>query len=237
MHRYGQFYGGDSYILLYTYKSGNKEEAIIYFWLGKDSSIDEQGSAAVLAKELDDSMGGKPVQIRVTQGKEPSHFCQLFKGKMVVHAGGHASGFSNSTETDSMNTSGVALYHVKGTTPLNTYGVEVKAVSASLNSEDSFVLVTPPVIYVWRGTDTNNDEVAVAANIANFLRTGSASSADVVTISEGTEPEDFWATLGGKGEYPRISPGVFGPRPPRLFSASTATGTFKLEEVFTLALL
>ena len=34
-----------------------------------------------------DSMGGKPVQVRVTQGKEPAHFRQLFKGKMIVFKG------------------------------------------------------------------------------------------------------------------------------------------------------
>jgi len=32
-------------------------------------------------------MGGKPVQVRVTQGKEPAHFRQLFKGKMIVFRG------------------------------------------------------------------------------------------------------------------------------------------------------
>ena len=207
-------------------------EYIIYFWLGKDSSVDEQGSAALLTKELDDSLGGKPVQIRVTQGKEPSHFCLLFKGNMVVHSGGNASGFKNSTETKSVNATAVSsLYHVKGTSPLNTYGVEVKLQCSSLNSEDAFVLVTPSVIYTWLGSGTNADEVSVSRNIANLLRSGPFASADIVTLSEGSEPEEFWANLGGKEEYPRVSAGVSAPRPSRLFSASTATGFFKLEEV------
>lgn len=50
------------------------------------------GASALLAKELDDSMGGAPVQVRVVQGKEPAHFRQLFKGTMIIHAGGKASG-------------------------------------------------------------------------------------------------------------------------------------------------
>ena len=41
--RYGQFYGGDSYVVLYTYMKGNKQEHIIYFWLGHTSSKDEIG--------------------------------------------------------------------------------------------------------------------------------------------------------------------------------------------------
>jgi len=43
--KYGQFYGGDSYILLYTYMVGPREEYIIYFWQGKDSSKDEKGAS------------------------------------------------------------------------------------------------------------------------------------------------------------------------------------------------
>ena len=36
--RYGEFYGGDSYVLLYTYLVNDKENYIIYFWQGLDSS-------------------------------------------------------------------------------------------------------------------------------------------------------------------------------------------------------
>jgi len=45
---YGQFFGGDSYVLLYTYQKAGKEEYIIYFWQGRDSSIDEKGASALL---------------------------------------------------------------------------------------------------------------------------------------------------------------------------------------------
>ena len=41
--RYGQFYGGDSYVVLYTYKKGTKDQHMIYFWLGHSSSKDEIG--------------------------------------------------------------------------------------------------------------------------------------------------------------------------------------------------
>ena len=32
---YGQFFGGDSYVILYTYFVNNKESWIIYFWQGQ----------------------------------------------------------------------------------------------------------------------------------------------------------------------------------------------------------
>lgn len=30
--KYGQFYGGDCYVMLYTYLVGGKESYLIYFW-------------------------------------------------------------------------------------------------------------------------------------------------------------------------------------------------------------
>ena len=124
LRRYGQFYGGDSYIVQYTYKQGNRECHIIYFWLGSKSSIDEKGSAALLTKELSDELGGNIPQVRVTQGKEPAHFRQIFKGHMIVHEGGKASGFKNSTEEDTIDTDGVALFHVKVSTQ---YGIGIRS--------------------------------------------------------------------------------------------------------------
>jgi hypothetical protein len=94
----------------------------------------------------------------VSQGKEPKHFRSLFKGGMVVHYGGHASGFrtandssnSSSAETDKTESATTtACFHIKGTNETNTYGVEVDAVAASLNSGDTFVVVTPATVYTW----------------------------------------------------------------------------------------
>jgi len=228
---YGEFYGGDSYILLYSYKKGRSDEYIIYFWLGNESTADEKGAAALLTVQLDDSLGGKPVQVRVTQGKEPTHFRQLFKGRMIVYKGGNTSGFEKAGGAAPQDD--IALFHVKGTNALNTVGVQVDARASSLNSEDSFVLVTPTHAYVWSGAGSNPDEVAVAANIGNLLASKykRSSGRSVVSVSEGSEPAEFWDALGGKTEYAQTAPGTAAPRDARLFSASTATGTFKVEEI------
>jgi hypothetical protein len=127
--KHGQFYGGDSYVMLYTYtdKRG-REEYIIYFWLGNTSSNDEKGTAALFAKELDDRYGGRPVQVRVVQGKEPPHLRQLFNGAMIIHTCGNSSGWNNTNDADSYDTDGVALFHVRGTNPSNTSAVQVPEV-------------------------------------------------------------------------------------------------------------
>ena len=86
----GQFYAGDSYLVSYSYQAHGKTHYIIYFWLGAHSSADETGAAAILAAKMDDELGGAATQVRVTMGKEPSHFVQIFRGRMVVHSGGTA---------------------------------------------------------------------------------------------------------------------------------------------------
>jgi len=233
--QYGQFYGGDSYIILYTYQKGGAEEYIIYFWLGRESSQDEKGAAALLTKALDDELQDRPVQCRVVQGKEPTHFRQLFKGKMVIHAGGKASGFKNTKETDNYDEDGVSLYHVKGSDPLNTVAVQVEEKAKSLNSGDCFVLLTPSTMYSWFGNGANESEQETAKSIAELLKTRppmpEGSTRDVVVVKEGEEPEAFWTAIGGKGEYPKMREGEEPPRDPRLFQCTNMTGVFTVEEV------
>ena len=83
--KYGQFYGGDCYVMLYTYLRNSKECRIIYFWQGHKSSQDEKAASAIHTIALDDKYGGEPVQVGslprctcrrlMTQGHQPSHHC------------------------------------------------------------------------------------------------------------------------------------------------------------------
>ena len=66
---HGHFYEGDSYIVLKT--SLSKSNALVhelFFWLGSESSQDEQGVAAYKTVELDTKLGG------VTQHREEQNF-------------------------------------------------------------------------------------------------------------------------------------------------------------------
>ena len=103
------------------------------------------------ARNLDDKFGGAPVQIRVVQNKEPDHFLLVFRGQMVVHAGGRASGFKNRTDPDSYDVDGTRLFHVRGTDSINCRAVQVEEVASSLNSNDCFILETPACTYIWYG--------------------------------------------------------------------------------------
>jgi len=229
---YGQFYQGDSYIVLYRYKkpSSKKEAAIIYFWQGRDSSTDEKGASALLTVDLDNQLqkeGLEPVQVRVVQGREPNHFLTLFKGRMIVHQGGVPSAFNNRKETTNVNESGIAFYHIHGTTALNTRAIQVKEVAASLNSGDCFALLTPSIAYVWCGKGANNEEKQVAMNVTKII-TGNRKTSQV---EEGAEVAAFWDALGGKTEYATSKILEQGSYEARLFHCSTVLGSFKITEI------
>eukprot|EP00752_Nemacystus_decipiens_P014256 g12677.t1 len=230
--KYGQFYGGDCYVMLYTYLVGGRESYLIYFWQGRESTQDEIGASALLAKDMDDKLNDAAVQVRVVMGKEPKHMRNLFKGHLVIHSGGVASGFKNSTEGDTYDTDGVCLFHVKGTQPDNTYGVQVPEVASSLNSGDAFVLLTPTDIYLWVGNGCSPEETKAADEISKMLLDhGDVSGRTRSTVKEGSEPEGFWNALGGMGEYPKVSEAEEVSQEPRLFQVSNATGKLTVTPV------
>jgi hypothetical protein len=96
---YGKFYCGDSYIVLQT--SCAKGGAYLYdihFWIGKDSSQDEAGTAAIKTVELDAVLGGRAIQHRELQGYESDKFLSYFKPCIIPLEGGFASGFKKPEE-------------------------------------------------------------------------------------------------------------------------------------------
>lgn len=223
------FYGGDCYIILYTYKDKNQKECrIIYYWIGKTSSKDEYAAAAIHAMALDDKYKGDPVQIRVVMNKEPEHFYAIFKGKMVVHSGGKASGFKNSKAKDSYDADGTRLFQIKGSSPLNVRAVQCEEKASYLNSGDVFVLECPAAVYLWCGSGCTGDEREFAKAMVKNITTR-----DYTMIAETKEPAQFWEALGGKAAYANAKTlQTAQQKEPRLFQCSNAKGFFYVEEVF-----
>jgi len=231
---YGQFFGGDSYIVLYSYKDARgKDAAFIYFWQGLKSTQDEIGTSAIKAKELDDEMGGYPVQVRVVQNKEPAHFCLIFKDRLIVHLGGIGSGFKNSSEQTYQDDDGTRLFHVRGTDETNVRAVQVEEKAASLNAGDCFILESPARLYLWFGTGCLKEERAFTiATYKNIDRMNPKHlSADPEVVMEGRETADFWAALGGKTAYQTGANTSEDARDPRLFQCSNNKGYFYADEV------
>lgn len=62
-----------------TRRVGSLLSQDIHFWIGKDSSQDEQSCAAIYSTQLDDYLGGSPVQHREVQHHESDTFRGYFK--------------------------------------------------------------------------------------------------------------------------------------------------------------
>lgn len=54
-----------------------------------------------------------------------------------------------------------------------------------------------------------------------LLEHGDVAGRSVSIVPEGSEPDEFWAALGGEAEYPKVSEGEVVPQEPRLFQVDT----------------
>uniref|UniRef100_A0A4W4GZ12 HP domain-containing protein n=1 Tax=Electrophorus electricus TaxID=8005 RepID=A0A4W4GZ12_ELEEL len=219
---YGQFYGGDCYLVLYTYQKATKPQYILYMWLGRHATQDEITACAYQAVNVDNRYNGAPVQVRVTMGKEPRHFLAIFKGRLIIYEGG--TGKPGVVSPDSA----ARLFQVRGTNEANTKATEVPARASSLNSNDVFLLKTGDLTYMWYGKGCSGDEREMGKTVADVL-----SKQEKQIVMEGQEPPHFWVALGGKAPYAndkRLEKET-ALHSPRLFECSNQTGQFRMTEV------
>jgi gelsolin len=230
--KYGSFFMGDSYIILNTYKNPGSDalKYNVHFWLGKDTSQDEMGTAAYKTVELDDLLGDLPVQYREVQGHESEEFLSIFKGKISILAGGVDSGFNHVKPTEYKP----RLMHFKGNKE-NIRVTEVALAWKSLNDGDVFLLDNGLELIVWNGKTAGIYEKRKAQEITNALRE-ERNGKPTVKILDGLEDhEHFWKILGGKPSAGQIAPAtsddVKVENPKALYQLSDATGDLKLTEV------
>lgn len=203
---YGTFYDGDSYIILHTYTEGDSDAKLhnVHFWLGKDTSQDEAGTAAIKTVELDDKLGDLPVQYREVQGHETKKFKQVFP-TMNIMSGGVDSGF-NHVEPEEYTP---RLIHIQGKKKKVT-STEVPISMDSLNNSDCFILdlgtrllqFRPPNASMWEKRGCNEKATEIAST-----RSGKVTSKPIIEWDDtGDLADEFWNYFGGKpGELPETN--------------------------------
>jgi len=198
----GSFFDGDSYVLLHSYHKSNDDPAIhhdAHFWIGKDSSQDEYGTAAYKTVELDDKLGGQAVQHREVQGHESDLFLSYFPGRTIeILSGGVDSGF-NHVEPEKYVP---RLLHVKGTRK-HIRVTQVEMNSSSLNAGDCFVLDAGLKIIQWNGEKVSLFEKMKAGRLCRAIRDERKGKPEAFIIDQNDDDdevmEEFWRHLGGKG--------------------------------------
>jgi len=194
--QYGAFFSGDSYIVLNTWKLPDSPALKwdVHFWLGEHTTQDEAGTAAYKTVELDDRLGGAPVQHREVQGYESDMFLSYFNHTIRIMSGGMETGFKHVGPKEYVP----RLLHIKGKKHVRC--TEVNRVVGSLNSGDCFLLDMGLKIYQWNGSSSGGMEKNKAATLVRSIDDNEREGkSEVVVISEGDEPAEFWAALGGTG--------------------------------------
>jgi hypothetical protein len=200
--RYGEFYTGDSYIILSTIKDGESESQSflydLFFWIGDESSQDEYGVAAYKANELDDMLGDAPIQHREVQNYESDEFLELFKNGIKYLDGGIDGGFREIKEGDDAIERPKMLFHIRRF-DRQTRNFQVPVKCSSLNEGDAFVLDAGNIVYTWFGVDCSPFEKQKAAEVAHNIaisRRGQGGASQQSDVQD--DNLEFWSLLGGK---------------------------------------
>nr|CAD1840268.1 unnamed protein product [Ananas comosus var. bracteatus] len=203
---YGKFFTGDSYVVLKTtaLKNGSFRHDI-HYWLGKDTSQDEAGTAAIKTVELDATLGGRAVQYREVQGNETEKFLSYFKPCIIPQQGGVASGFKHTEVNEHENVT--RLFVCKGKHVVHV--TEVPFARSSLNHDDIFILDTKSKIFQFNGSNSTIQERAKALEVVQYIKdTYHEGKCDVAAVEDGklmadAESGEFWGFFGGFAPLPR----------------------------------
>lgn len=162
---YGTFYSGDSYIVLNTYREPGRSvlQWDVHFWLGRETTQDESGTAAYKTVELDDYLGGGPVEHREVQGHESQLFQSYFPHGLRILEGGVDSGFNKVRPKEYRP----RLLHLKGRRHVRL--TEVPLAAASVNSGDVFVLDLGLRLVQFNGKDSSGRERIKAAELCRAI--------------------------------------------------------------------
>ncbi|XP_028351737.1 supervillin isoform X2 [Physeter macrocephalus] len=245
----GQFHEGDAYVVKWKLtvstavgsrqkaehpvRVTGKEKCVYFFWQGRQSTVSEKGTSALMTVQLDEERGA---QVQVLQGKEPPCFLQCFQGGMVVHSG-------RREEEEENAQSEWRLYCVRGEVPVEGNLLEVACHCSSLRSRTSMVVlnVHKALIYLWHGCKAQAHTKEVGRTAANKIKEQcpleaglhSSSKVTIHECDEGAEPLGFWDALGRRDRkaYDCMlqDPGNFN-FTPRLFILSSSSGDFSATE-------
>jgi len=233
-NQYGTFHTGDSYIVLNTYHPKSNPDKLLYdvhFWLGAFTTQDEAGTAAYKTVELDDYLGGLPVQYREVQGYESERFLSYFKGGLRVLAGGVETGFHH-VEPEKYHP---RLLHLKGKKHIRIH--EVPKTYKSLNSGDVFVLDAGKVVIQWNGSKSGILEKVKAAELLQAIEGEREGIASGRVVAEADNDSEFFTLLGDKGPIADAAAGGSDleadkkDQPAVLFRLSDASGKMEFTEV------
>ncbi|GLA61452.1 hypothetical protein AtubIFM55763_005987 [Aspergillus tubingensis] len=228
--RTGEFYNGDSYIVLHSYKVGDKLGHDIFFWLGSKTTQDEAGTAAYKTVELDEFLHGTATQHREIEQEPSEEFLGLFR-HISIRSGGVRSGFHH-VEPEAPKEILTLLRVFKHPSVGRSIIVhEVEPTWQSLDENDVFVLDKGDKIWVWQGKNCSPMEKAKAAQVVNDMTLAKHIDVEVLSQLE-SRSRVIVDLLGGK----EADPSTFqAPRPGRFAKRTDDGSDVRSRKLFRLS--
>lgn len=161
----------------------------LYLWIGANATADEKFvgtlTSATCREERKDAH-----LITIDQGEEPQEFLDLFGGKI------------NITQYDTegilrrvaLKQRAFKLFRVHIDKEVNLYQ-EVACVKTSLTSDDVYLLDTFNKIFIWRGSQSTEEETTTAMVIARKYDAERIGEQEIILVEEGEETQDFLDAL------------------------------------------
>jgi len=224
--QYGEFYNGDSYIILNTYKEKDSDELLydVHFWIGKKSTQDEYGTAAYKTVELDTYLDDKPIQHREVQGHESALFKKYFP-TITLLKGGADTGFRRVLP----EVYKTRLFHVKKVSRSKVTMTEVSAKKGNLSEDDVFIIDGGNKIYQWNGSKCSHDEKYAAAQEMEKMA-GTRGKAHKSSLDSASTSADHPALMLLKdGTSKEKGPAVQGKK--EMFRVSDEDGSLDMDPV------
>jgi len=193
-NQYGQFFRGDSYIILNSFGSDpNNLQHDIHIWIGSESTQDEYGTAAYKMVEADDYLGGAAVQHRQIEGKEASEFVDYFDHLEYLD-GGIETGFNKVEPTKEKPL--FFKFRVRENTKKGEL-VQVPLSTSSMDSGSGFILFADKgTVWAWHGKDFKIMEKIACTHQGEKLCT--LGTVTVLAQGDGDDEEtEFWDYLKG----------------------------------------
>ncbi|CAJ0944729.1 unnamed protein product, partial [Ranitomeya imitator] len=256
LETYGQFYGGDCYIILYTSAKGT----VIYTWgkaveitagfcstnVSSDNTAHQEPWWRLNAGPGEREQGNHSTKDEIMMSafltvqldrsiKAGATHTRVPQGKepphlLAIFKDKPLIVFKDGTSRKSGQAPprAIRLFQVRKNIGSITRINEVDADARSLNANDAFVLkFQSDTAIMWIGKGANVEEIKGAEYLVTTMKWKGTK------VEEGKEPDIFWTTLGGKKEY-QTSPLLetqLEDHPPKLYGCSNRTGRFLVEEV------
>ncbi|KAF5843571.1 actin-binding protein gelsolin [Dunaliella salina] len=239
---HGTFCTGDSYVVLYTFRTESGINHRLYSWQGQESSPDEKATSILLAQKLnEEELGGTAELVREEQHKESEEFRQLFSSGLNFKAGGVPSGLRHAAQA-AKEQDQAKLFIIKSPSRTSVQVVEVAPSLQSLMSNASFVLDAPgrKTLYVWHGNAANLREKSKSLEVANtfrsnrgFMRLTFLDQGD----SSGEDASTFFHLLGephAAAAASRVQPSDQSPVSVAASNPAAAAAAFSAPRLFVL---